>query len=71
MHTYFNAGSSQGLSDLANSATGSIASLASSAMGRRITQINGLPLLILLIVHVTIHVLIRSVLSVKSSCMLD
>lgn len=60
MHTHFNAGSDQNVSDLANSAGDSFAALAQSDIGMRITQLNGLPLLILLIAHLTIHVLIRS-----------
>lgn len=59
MHTRFYAGEIQSLSDLTNRASGGIASLAETDIGHRITQLNGLPLLILLICHVTMHGLIR------------
>jgi hypothetical protein len=59
MHTHFYGGSAQSVSDLADRSGNGLASLARSDAGLRITQLNGLPLLVLLIVHLTIHVIIR------------
>lgn len=60
MHTYFNAGSVHGLSNVTNKTNNAkFVNLTESVWGRRITQINGLPLLILLAVHLGMHVFIR------------
>jgi hypothetical protein len=59
MHTHFNGGSDQSVSNLADRSGNGLSNLARSDTGLRITQLNGLPLLVLLIVHLTIHVIIR------------
>jgi hypothetical protein len=59
MHTHFNGGSDQSVSNLADRSGNGLSNLAKSDAGLRITQLNGLPLLVLLVVHLTIHVIIR------------
>lgn len=61
MHTRFNAGHVGGeqISGLASSAGAGAVSLSNTYYFRRISQANGLPLLVLLIVHLTMHVFIR------------
>eukprot|EP00882_Tetradesmus_deserticola_P034365 GHRQ01039394.1.p1 GENE.GHRQ01039394.1~~GHRQ01039394.1.p1 ORF type:complete len:112 (-),score=24.72 GHRQ01039394.1:159-494(-) len=59
MHTHFYGGSDKNVSDLADKSGNGLSNLARSKIGQRITQLNGLPLLVLLAVHATIHVIIR------------
>lgn len=61
MHTRFNAGYMGGdqISGFASSAGAGVEALSNTYYFRRISQANGLPLLVLLIVHLTVHVFIR------------
>lgn len=61
MHTRFYAGHMGGeqINGLASSAGANAEALADTYYFKRVTQINGLPLLVLLIVHLAIHVFIR------------
>lgn len=73
MHTFFHAGSARQPLDLSVIAAGGsgaavLQQVSQSWVWRRITQLNGLPLLILLVVHMAIHVLIRCVCGVGCAC---
>jgi hypothetical protein len=70
MHTRFNAGHVGGeqISGLASSAGAGAEALSNTYYFKRISQANGLPLLVLLIVHLTVHVFIRCV-SILLRCM--
>lgn len=70
MHTRFNAGHVGGeqISGLASSAGAGAEALSNTYYFKRISQANGLPLLVLLIVHLTVHVFIRCV-DLDSWCM--
>jgi hypothetical protein len=61
MHTRFQAGHVGGeqISDLANRGGAAAVALSETYYFQRITQANGLPLLVLLIVHLGVHVFIR------------
>lgn len=61
MHTRFNAGYIGGdqISGFASSAGAGVEALSNTYYFQRISQANGLPLLVLLIVHLTVHVFIR------------
>jgi hypothetical protein len=68
MHTRFQAGHVGGeqISDLANRGGAAAVALSNTYYFQRITQANGLPLLVLLIVHLGVHVFIRWVTHVAS-----
>lgn len=61
MHTRFQTGhiGSEQISNLASSAGGAAQAFTDTYYFKRVTQVNGLPLLVLLIVHLGMHVLIR------------
>lgn len=66
MHTHYKGSPDAGYlafltSSSLGAATSNIERLKNTYVWQRITQTNGLPLLILLIVHLTIHVFIRCV----------
>jgi hypothetical protein len=61
MHTHFKAShiGDEQISGLANSSGAAAQALVSTTYFQRVMQVNGLPLLVLLIVHLGLHVLIR------------